>query len=999
MDNEKKNSNPQKINEKIDNLPSNQSNSNRRHNYNTKYPGELNSIGSNSEFSREGRKEKNPRVDRPEGAPLGINRLKEAPNRGREALKNLYKKDNEDKSKVEKPEDNKSSNPLENVKEKMRNPFRNMMPSNQEKEPEKDDESQTEPSEEDSTDKSGSEMLSDGFKKITNKASSFAKSKLGSSEEANGPVSILLKGKMSIIAKIIPIIIIVIAFFALMIVIAVTSSVTGKASSVSDVYDTDYYFGEEYDGDFDKIENKELKQMLKDMEDLKKDFTKDGKPFDHIMVMSTVSALLNNDSKNKLTYKSFTKSDLKEIAEVVSGKSDDEIKAGLDEYIIPKYLKDVKIPKDSEDDTVVEQPASPGTATTSKGYKIENRNGLYYINNILVVNKTYDVPSTYNPGGLTTEFYNAFSTMQSVASSQGINLKVASGYRSYSRQQELYNNYVSNNGKEQADTFSARPGHSEHQTGLAADINLVDDSFAKTDEFKWLNANMHKYGFILRYPSGKQQITGYKYESWHIRYVGTELSNQLYNNGNWITLEEYLGITSSYDSKPEVSSSVKAIKKKYSEVAEEAIEIRDTYYDFLGKTNSCITGGSCNYSISGFRSSNKSSAKSISVNNLKVRLMQSSKTGGKVGEPLPNSELIDFEKYVLGVAYAEIDCSENENYFKTQLVAARSFALSRPDAMGNSQGLKLEEENGQWILQIRSSTDDQQYCDPDLGCSYDPCGDNIEKCQIWAGTSHKKVYKGPLTQNSKCRQWASDTIGEVLVDSNGYIINTGYKQKDQNVFKSSTNYKSTLMSHYGSANSVDKADCNSGGDSQCAYGVSTGDYANWTQKCPECSNVPLGRSSTNIYRAGCAATSVAMLIAKSGADTSQIVNEYGAFNNVTFVKAMNKVGGFNSGGGIYWNATGRVVPNFLFVSDSTRGGLSGSREHKVEVLQGLINKGLYVVLQVKCKGNGEHYVALDSIQGDHVYIMDPATNETETWTANSRWKASCANRYITYRKA
>ena len=109
--------------------------------------------------------------------------------------------------------------------------------------------------------------------------------------------------------------------------------------------------------------------------------------------------------------------------------------------------------------------------TTSKGYTIEQINGLYYIDGILIANKSYTLPSSYNPGGLLDSFQNAFSTMQSAAANDGISLSVISGYRSYSRQNTIYNNYVSRDGKAKADTYSARAGHSEHQTGLAADVN------------------------------------------------------------------------------------------------------------------------------------------------------------------------------------------------------------------------------------------------------------------------------------------------------------------------------------------------------------------------------------------------------------------------------------------------------------------------------------------------------------------------------------------------
>ena len=992
MDN-KNNINPDNKNDKLDSLPSNQLNSIQNNPHSLGDDGKQKHFGGkNTDFDRNTRRMDNPMADKPEGSSFNLNKFKEAPNHGKEALKNLLNNNKDNKSKIERPDENKKNNPLDNIKDKMAsNPLNNLMPNRNNG---GGNASQNSPEEKDISEKSGSEILSDGIKNAASSASSLAKT-VKSAESAAGPASFLFKGKLSLIIKLIPVIAIIALFFGILLVGGVLGSITGEASVVSDVMDVDTYFSEDYYGDLSKIDNKHLKNILEDMESIKKDFTKDGKSFDHIMIMATINALIENDPKHKLTYKDFSKRDIKLRAETVSGKSDDQIKAGIDEYLVPKFLKDYELPDETEVEEQVEETTAPTTATTSKGYTIENKNGIYYINNIPVVNKTYDVPSSYNPGGLTAEFTSAFNKMKSDAAKQGINLEIISGYRSYDTQSSTYNGHVNRVGQGEADTISARPGHSEHQLGLAADLNSLSQSFGKTKEGIWLNNNMSKYGFILRYPSSKEGITGYSYEPWHIRYVGTDISSQLYKNGTWTTLEEYLGIDSSYNSKPAVASTNTQTKRKYSKVAEFAIEIRDTYYEFLGKTNACITGGSCNYSIAGFKSGNKSTSKNISVNNLKVRLMQSSRTGGKVGQPLPDTELVDFEKYVLGVAYAEVGCPDNENYFKTQLVAARSFALSRPDAMGNSQGLKLAEENGQWILQIRSSVDDQQYCDPDQGCSYKPCGSNIEKCQMWPGTSQGKVYKGPLTQDNKCRKWAQETIGEVLVDSNGYVMNTGYKQADQNVFKNSTNYKQTLLSHYKSSNTVNKADCNAGETSQCAYGVSTGDFANWTQKCEECRNVHLGNSGYTIYNAGCLATSVAMLIAKSGADTSIIVKNQGAFNNVTFVKELNKVGGF-SGGNLQYGPITKIVPNFKYLGQHE---LPSSREEKIRVLQDQINKGLYVSIEVKKRCTGKtHFVALDSIQGDHIFIMDPATKETETWTSTSTWKANCASKYVVFQK-
>jgi len=203
-----------------------------------------------------------------------------------------------------------------------------------------------------------------------------------------------------------------------------------------------------------------------------------------------------------------------------------------------------------------EEPVSEPSKEELKPEIIEDGN-VTYIDGILIVNKTYSLPESYMPANaqgynrcnecLTQETMAAFKEMKADAQVVGLNLYLSSGYRSYSYQKGLYNNYVSRDGKVAADTYSARPGHSEHQTGLAFDLNTIDDSFANTEEGKWVQDNCHRYGLILRYPKGKEEITGYKYESWHLRYVGKELAQKLYNDGNWITLEEHFGITSQYE--------------------------------------------------------------------------------------------------------------------------------------------------------------------------------------------------------------------------------------------------------------------------------------------------------------------------------------------------------------------------------------------------------------------------------------------------------------------
>lgn len=195
------------------------------------------------------------------------------------------------------------------------------------------------------------------------------------------------------------------------------------------------------------------------------------------------------------------------------------------------------------------------TNKTSKDYTIKTYYGVTHINNIIIVNKTYSLPSNYVPNNLVTingyikvidYVKDAFNELKSDAGSIGLNIYASSGYRSYNDQNYIYNNYVKIDGQEKADTYSARAGYSEHQTGLAIDLNSIDMSFDNTDESSWLKDNCYRYGFIIRYPNGKDSITGYMYEPWHIRYVGKELASKLYNDGEWITLEEYYGIDSKY---------------------------------------------------------------------------------------------------------------------------------------------------------------------------------------------------------------------------------------------------------------------------------------------------------------------------------------------------------------------------------------------------------------------------------------------------------------------
>lgn len=132
----------------------------------------------------------------------------------------------------------------------------------------------------------------------------------------------------------------------------------------------------------------------------------------------------------------------------------------------------------------------------------------------------------------------ALQQLFTAAKQDGLELMVASGYRSHQSQASIYNREVARNGQAQADRESARPGHSEHQTGLAVDIGPasrkceIQVCFGELPEGKWLAANAHAYGFIVRYAQGSEAVTGYSYEPWHLRYVGTSLATEIFTEGN-----------------------------------------------------------------------------------------------------------------------------------------------------------------------------------------------------------------------------------------------------------------------------------------------------------------------------------------------------------------------------------------------------------------------------------------------------------------------------------
>lgn len=172
-----------------------------------------------------------------------------------------------------------------------------------------------------------------------------------------------------------------------------------------------------------------------------------------------------------------------------------------------------------------------------------------------IVNKYYQLEEDFEPNNLTPidskyarndsqllqkEATEAFNQMCSDAKLENISLYSGSAYRSYEYQNTIYNDYIKKDGLTAAETYSARPGYSEHQLGLAVDIMNGNWSYVSKDniEYSWLQANSYKYGFILRYPENKEYITGYMFEPWHYRYLGNELASKVYNSG--LTYDEYV---------------------------------------------------------------------------------------------------------------------------------------------------------------------------------------------------------------------------------------------------------------------------------------------------------------------------------------------------------------------------------------------------------------------------------------------------------------------------
>lgn len=358
-----------------------------------------------------------------------------------------------------------------------------------------------------------------------------------------------------------------------------------------------------------------------------------------------------------------------------------------------------------------------------------------------------------------------------------------------------------------------------------------------------------------------------------------------------------------------------------------------------------LTGETCRYNING-----------KSISNIKVRLLTCE--NHTTATPI-DGKLIDFEKYILGVVYAENENGSLESY-KAQAIATRNNSLLRGDTVGGNVG--LTQENGQWILSIRNCTEDQVYCDPDNGCWSD---DSTLSGTVYNGYDSSKAYtKNALAQNSIIRTAVADTSSKILVDKSGVLFNTPYEHEDKQEWNAfaleGKDHFEILKLEYTSAEKIIST-CNS---------AVVGDFISWKQCRESWSSTSLGSSSLDICDAGCLVTSVSIQIAKSGTTIQNVTG----FDPGIFVSYLNDHNGF-TGPNFYWNSpkNSGIAPNFIYAEDID---LNGTQSERTASIKSYADQGYYIVIRAK---TNQHWVALDYVSGGVVYIHDPASSATKLW--------------------
>lgn len=383
----------------------------------------------------------------------------------------------------------------------------------------------------------------------------------------------------------------------------------------------------------------------------------------------------------------------------------------------------------------------------------------------------------------------------------------------------------------------------------------------------------------------------------------------------------------------------------------EYIRSRQDYTNYvLGYPNTVVTDSNsgsttnCTYTVNG-----------TNMSGIKVKLVHAKNSavpGVNTGDEIEGQELVDFEKYILGVVYAE-NGSAPEEAIKAQAIAARNYVLNRGHLM---------EENGQKILRITNSTYDQTYCDPDAGC--DRCiGERGVVSLYKSGTTPKGstcVSVSPLPNDSYVRKAVKSVSGVVLQDNNGNTINTPYTSTTQHAWnkmaKEGKDYIEMLRLTYGES-SLSNPSCT----------FASGDWDNWRQGDLQWGNKSVG--SSNMASIGCFITAHAKALAASGAQLK--VNNFNPGVFIDVINANHCLSGNNLNATCALNAV--LANGYDRNTDRVGVSLTGSIGQKALTISNYLNQGYQIILRVKAEPN-QHWVYVTGISGSTIYMSDPASN-------------------------
>lgn len=383
----------------------------------------------------------------------------------------------------------------------------------------------------------------------------------------------------------------------------------------------------------------------------------------------------------------------------------------------------------------------------------------------------------------------------------------------------------------------------------------------------------------------------------------------------------------------------------------EYIRSRQDYTNYvLGYPNTVVTDSNsgsttnCTYTVNG-----------TNMSGIKVKLVHAKNSavpGVNTGDEIEGQELVDFEKYILGVVYAE-NGSAPEEAIKAQAIAARNYVLNRGHLM---------EENGQKILRITNSTYDQTYCDPDAGC--DRCiGERGVVSLYKSGTTPPGstcVSVSPLPNDSYVRKAVKSVSGVVLQDNNGNTINTPYTSTTQHAWnkmaKEGKDYIEMLRLTYGES-SLSNPSCT----------FASGDWDNWRQGDPQWGNKTVG--SSNMASIGCFITAHAKALAASGAQLK--VNNFNPGVFIDVINANHCLSGNNLDATCALNAV--LANGYNRQTDRVGVSLTGSIGQKALTISNYLNQGYQIILRVKAEPN-QHWVYVTGVSGSTIYMSDPASN-------------------------